>query len=94
MSEIGQTYNHLTIREIYIENERKMVLCDCSCGEKVRTRLSAVVHGTTLSCGHIRKIQKARNAQNKCWHREEQTQMDKTAAIQRFLTTYRVGGEL
>ena len=65
MSEIGNTYNELTIRE-YIQkpegidkykswNTSQWVRCECSCGEQeVFVPLNAVIKGYIKSCGHLR----------------------------------------
>jgi hypothetical protein len=89
--EIGKTYVHLTIRELYKENGKTgvtMARCECSCGKEVHARATDIKLGRRTSCGHTRRRPKERN-----WEREEKIAMGNTAAIQRFLTTYRVGGE-
>ena len=54
---LGQKYNELTILSYTPPLKDKRYLreccCKCSCGKEVTLRLSKVIRGEVLSCGHL-----------------------------------------
>lgn len=96
MSEIGKTYGHLTIRETYKQNGDKgqtIALCDCDCGGQTRILLTDIKMGRRTSCGHVRRNpKKPGKGKDKYWQVEERKQMERTAAHQHWLSTYRPNG--
>lgn len=93
---IGQTYGRLTVRNLLDErgpNGDKLARCECECGTEVTARVTDLKHGRRVSCGCGKKYQtKRRKTELSFWKLEEQKMMDKTAAHQQFLSTYRPNG--
>lgn len=54
---LGQKYNELTILSYTppLKDKRHLrdCTCQCSCGKEVTLRLSKVIRGEVLSCGHL-----------------------------------------
>ncbi len=87
---VGDVFGRLTVLELLTIDNRPWAKCVCECGETRSVRVLSLARGDSRSCGNHgpKRIAKLRD-----WHLQEKKQMDKTAAIQHFLTTYRVGGE-
>lgn len=64
---LGQKYNELTILSytppLKEKNHLRECTCLCSCGEEVTLRLSKVIRGEILSCGHL-QVDAGRRTQN------------------------------
>ncbi|WP_429971218.1 hypothetical protein ACQW5G_00865 [Fructilactobacillus sp. Tb1] len=50
---IGKKFNHLTVEKRITSGKNSTWLFKCDCGKEVVRRLYAVVHGKTISCGHV-----------------------------------------
>ena len=54
---LGQKYNELTILSytppLKDKRHHRDCTCQCSCGKEVTLRLSKVIRGEVLSCGHL-----------------------------------------
>ena len=50
---IGQTFNKLTVLDVYYDSDNKkwMVLCKCECGEQCTKSLDKVIRNHTKTCG-------------------------------------------
>lgn len=64
---LGQKYNELTILSytppLKDKRHHRDCTCQCSCGKEVTLRLSKVIRGEILSCGHL-QVDAGRRTQN------------------------------
>lgn len=64
---LGQKYNELTILSytppLKDKRHHRDCTCQCSCGKEVTLRLSKVIRGEILSCGHL-QVDEGRRTQN------------------------------
>lgn len=54
---VGEVYGRLTVNSVYREGNRSYASCDCSCGNKLITRIDAIQSGAAVSCGCYSKDQ-------------------------------------
>ena len=77
---LGQKYNELTILSytppLKEKNHLRECTCLCSCGKEVTLRLSKVIRGEILSCGHL-QVDAGRRTQNLDIEKAYQTRTSK-----------------
>lgn len=55
-SAINQTFNYLTVKNIFKEGRKHYCVCDCKCGKlNIKKRVDTVINGRVPSCGCLSK---------------------------------------
>ncbi len=56
LPKIGEFFGSIEVRsEPFLENSRRKVLCECSCGKEFTVKINSLLTGNTTSCGCSRK---------------------------------------